>query len=189
VDKKTIYLAGPEVFLSNAIDIGTEKKSLCAEFGFVGLFPFDNELPADVPASERSRLIFEANQAMMRRADLIIANLTPFRGPSADVGTVYEIGFMAGLGKPRFGYSNCPGDLLRKTVQADQGAHKRAEDGAWVDSRQMSIEDFGNEDNLMITESLAAGISKLVVIDVPEQERFSNLEGFRRCLSLAQTLR
>ena len=31
----------------------------------------------------------------MKEADAIIANLTPFRGPSADTGTVYELGYMA----------------------------------------------------------------------------------------------
>ena len=30
------------------------------------------------------------------QADAIIANLTPFRGPGADAGTVYELGYMAG---------------------------------------------------------------------------------------------
>ena len=35
----------------------------------------------------------------MDAADAIIANLTPFRGPSADAGTVYELGYMAGRGK------------------------------------------------------------------------------------------
>ena len=34
------------------------------------------------------------------------ANLTPFRGPGADPGTVYELGYMAGRGKPCFGYTN-----------------------------------------------------------------------------------
>jgi nucleoside 2-deoxyribosyltransferase len=188
LSNKTIYLAGPEVFLPYAIEIGIAKKRLCAEFGFEGLFPFDNELPQDVAAADRSRLIFEANEAMMRQADLIIANLTPFRGPSADAGTVYEVGFMAGLGKPRLGYSNCVGDLLRRTLDADRGAHRREADGAWVDSRQMAIEDFGNADNLMITETLAAAGLKLVVNDVPDGERFGNLEGFRMCLKLAQEL-
>ena len=36
---------------------------------------------------------------MMDAADAIIANLTPFRGPGADAGTVYELGYMAGRGK------------------------------------------------------------------------------------------
>ena len=45
----------------------------------------------------------------MDQADVIIANLTPFRGPSADAGTVYELGYMLGKGdRLCLGYSNSP---------------------------------------------------------------------------------
>ena len=37
------YLAGPEVFLPEAVAIGQRKKQLCAKYGFEGLYPFDNE--------------------------------------------------------------------------------------------------------------------------------------------------
>jgi nucleoside 2-deoxyribosyltransferase len=36
----------------------------------------------------------------------MIVNLTPFRGPSADVGSAYEMGFMRALGRPIFAYSH-----------------------------------------------------------------------------------
>jgi nucleoside 2-deoxyribosyltransferase len=36
----------------------------------------------------------------------MIVNLTPFLGPSADVGSAYEMGFMRTLGRPIFAYSN-----------------------------------------------------------------------------------
>ena len=31
-----IYLAGPDVFLPNAIEVGKKKKAICEEFGFEG---------------------------------------------------------------------------------------------------------------------------------------------------------
>ncbi len=43
---------------------------------------------------------------MMLEADGIIANLTPWRGVSADVGTVYELGFMCALNKAAYAYTN-----------------------------------------------------------------------------------
>ena len=43
---------------------------------------------------------------MMERSDIIIANLTPFGGASADAGTLIEVGWFLGKGKPMFGYSN-----------------------------------------------------------------------------------
>ncbi len=58
----TVYLAGPEVFLPDAIELGERKKRLCRAYGFEGLYPLDNEI---TPASgERiDRLIYRANEA------------------------------------------------------------------------------------------------------------------------------
>ena len=96
---KTIYLAGPEVFLPDALAVGTRKKALCEKYGFIGLFPFDNEIKSAPPGARTDALIYHANLAMMRAADIGIFNLTPFRGVSADTGTVFELGLMIGLGK------------------------------------------------------------------------------------------
>ena len=41
----------------------------------------------------------------MRSCDLLIANLTPFRGVSMDSGTAFEVGFMRALGRPVLGYT------------------------------------------------------------------------------------
>lgn len=43
---KRIYLAGPEVFLLNAKEIGKRKKALCRKYGFEGVFPLDVEVDA-----------------------------------------------------------------------------------------------------------------------------------------------
>lgn len=96
---KTIYLAGPEVFLPDALAVGTRKKAHCEKYGFIGLFPFDNEIKSAPPGARIDALICRANLAMMRAADIGIFNLTPFRGVSADTGTVFELGLMIGLGK------------------------------------------------------------------------------------------
>src|SRR5450755_1679130 len=101
-----IYLAGPDVFLPDAVDIGRRKVELCGRHGLTGLYPLDNAI--DLEASDASLKIFRGNEAMMNEADAIIANLTPFRGPGADAGTVYELGHMAGRDKLCLGYSNDP---------------------------------------------------------------------------------
>ena len=99
-----IYLAGPDVFLPDAVEIGRRKAEICARYGVTGLYPLDNTV--DLSAADASLTIFKGNEAMMDAADAIIANLTPFRGPGADAGTVYELGYMAGRGKICLGYSN-----------------------------------------------------------------------------------
>jgi nucleoside 2-deoxyribosyltransferase len=112
-----VYLAGPDVFLPDALDIGRRKREICARYGVIGHYPLDNTI--DRKAADASLRIFKGNQAMMDAADAIIANLTPFRGPSADAGTVYELGYMAGLG-------NVPRLLQRsRALRQPRGAVRR----------------------------------------------------------------
>jgi nucleoside 2-deoxyribosyltransferase len=107
-----IYLAGPDVFLPDAIEIGRRKVAICARHGLTGLYPLDNAIALEAP--DASMQIFRANEAMMDGADAIIANLTPFRGASAGPGTAYELGAMAARKKLCLGYSNDP------TIYADR---------------------------------------------------------------------
>ncbi len=45
-----IYLAGPDVFLHDAVEIGQRKAELCARHGLTGLYPLDNAI--DLAARE-----------------------------------------------------------------------------------------------------------------------------------------
>ena len=38
-----VYLAGPEVFLANAREIGARKRAICERHGLIGVFPADEE--------------------------------------------------------------------------------------------------------------------------------------------------
>ena len=114
-----IYLAGPDVFLPDAVEIGRRKAAICARHGLIGLYPLDNAV--DLAAADASLAIFKGNEAMMDAADAIIANLTPFRGPSADAGTVYELGYMAGRGKLCFAYSNDPAVYAERVARSYDG--------------------------------------------------------------------
>lgn len=157
-----LYLAGPDVFRPDAKAIAARKKALCAHYGFEGLDPIDQDAPAGLSPAETASAIFRANSALMRRADGIVADLSPFRGPSADPGTVFELGFMAGLGKPAFGYSISAEPFLQRTA-AFGGV--RGGDGQWRDAGGLVIEQFGLRDNLMIDRALAAAGQEMVVPD------------------------
>ena len=171
---RTVYLAGPEVFLPDAAALGARKKVLCRRHGFEGLFPGDTPVPDGMPGADAA--IFAACVAAMRRADLGVFNLTPFRGASADAGTVWELGFMAGLGKPAWGYSNTLAPLRQRVAGAVRGA-----DGLWRDADGRLVEDFGNGDNLMIDRSLPP--DGFVRLD--RGGRLDDLDGFEACLRLA----
>ena len=122
-----VYLAGPEVFLPNAREIGARKRAICERHGLVGVFPADEQEARDpaLPLSERGLAISRAMERVMRGCDTMVVNLTPFRGPSADVGSAYEMGFMRGLGRPIFGYSNDDRLFLERVAAFCGGASDR----------------------------------------------------------------
>ncbi|WP_417228071.1 nucleoside 2-deoxyribosyltransferase [Amphritea sp.] len=139
----SIYLAGPDVFWPNAIELGAAKKQCCQQYGFEGLFPLDNTLDLSSLSPYQAGLaIYHANIALMDRCDLIIANMTPFRGPSMDVGTAFEMGYITALNKPVWGYS-LDGRLYSDRV-----------DGIETDADGLSIEAFDMADNLMMIGAL-----------------------------------
>lgn len=137
-----IYLAGPEVFLPNALEIGASHKLLCQKYGYEGLFPLDNTISGNNPADVATAIRL-ANQAMIYECDIVIANLSPFRGPEPDSGTVWEVGFAQGLGKRVLAYST---DL--RTLKEKTQAILHLGD-AHCDTSGMVIEDFGLTHNLM----------------------------------------
>ncbi len=183
---RRIYLAGPEVFFANAVAQGEEKKRLCAEAGFEGVYPLDNELgtTGHLPPQDVARRISEGNEALMRSCDLIVANCTPFRSVSMDVGTAFEIGFMRGIGRPVLGYSNTPADYASRVRQVAE-----ASQAIWdQESHAADIEDFGLAENLMIAVAIVDAGGEFVTVEVPEDRMLSDLTGFRRCLEIAARL-
>ncbi len=164
-----MYLAGPDVFFPNALDVGESKKAICAESGFQGVFPLDAKLElAGLPPKEQGYYCFDAMVELMESCELVIANLTPFRGPSMDVGTAVEIGYVHGRGKPVFGYTNIATDY----------AERVAPDGFFVEA-------FNLADNLMVEGPIYKTGAQVVRSSVPSEEIYSSLEAFRSCVALA----
>jgi nucleoside 2-deoxyribosyltransferase len=120
----------------------------------------------------------------MRDADAIIANLTPFRGPSADAGTIYELGFMRALGKKVLGYSNVAADFVPRTLGFLGGGAHRDGGGRWRDAADMAVEDFGLADNLMIDGGIHEASGMLIRREVPEAGRWTDLGGFEACVRM-----
>ena len=121
-----VYLAGPDVFLPDAAAVGEAKKRICAAYGFVGLFPLDKDLDlTGLSRWDAALKISAANEALMRSCDLIVAHMTPFRGPGMDGGTAFEMGFMRALGRPVFGYSN-DGRVFAERTRTFLGLAKKA---------------------------------------------------------------
>jgi nucleoside 2-deoxyribosyltransferase len=178
-----VYLAGPDVFLPDPIAWMERKKAICASVGLTGVSPFDNlpEQPADWANLPEWRQIARRNEAHIKRCSAVIANLTPFRGPSADAGTVFEVGFARALGLPVFGYATVAAPFLDRTLSSIGGGRQDA-DGSWWDQDGLLVEQFGLYDNLMIEAGITDSGGTLVCED---QDRWRDLSVFERCARAA----
>ncbi len=175
-----IYLAGPDVFLPDALEIGRQKIEICRRHGLTGLYPLDNVV--DRTAIDVSLRIFKANEAMMNAADAIIANLTPFRGPGADAGTVYELGYMAARARLCLGYSNDPATYAERVRRCTRVT---AEAGRLADADGLTVEDFGHHDNLMMIHALDLYGAPLVLPRETPGDVWHDLTTFEACVRLA----
>ncbi len=175
-----IYLAGPEVFLPNAREIGRAKQAICAKHGLQGFYPLDKDVPPRKSKTDWAFEIFRANRRLMDRADAVIANMTPFRGLSMDVGTSFEMGYMLARKKLVLGYSNLAGTYMERARAA-----RRIRPRAKSDVLGLAVEDFGLGDNLMMAGAVRA--SGFEVFATARRrlnglELYSDLELFERCV-------
>lgn len=147
-----VYIAGPDVFLPEPQAVGERLKNVARRHGLEPLFPLDNAI--DLKASDNPSLaIFEGNRAMIDAANVVVANLNAFRGAEPDSGTVWEVAYAIGRGKPVIGYVASEMSMRDRVLRLE-GAVDGAAKGC--DRDGMSIEDFGHPLNLMLVHSLTA---------------------------------
>src|SRR5690349_15168610 len=170
----TAYLAGPDVFLPNAAAHAARKVEICARFGLRGLPPLNEDVETAAKALDVWQSIYEKDMAMMERCDIIIANLTPFGGASADAGTLIEVGWFLGKGKPIFGYSNA-------SESFEQRMRRQLGDGA----ADLGIEGFHLPDNLMIVGAVASGGCPIFVPRDGQARGIDALDVFEACAAAA----
>jgi nucleoside 2-deoxyribosyltransferase len=176
-----LYLAGPDVFLPDAVAIGRIKVDLCRKYGFVGLYPLDNAISPGQGIS-LSQAIFDGNIAMLNEADAVVANLTPFRGVSADAGTVFEVGHAYACGKRIYGYSNVRASFTERIEHFIAGAFTRGKDGRRYAADGLAVEDFDRFDNLMIAEALLASGQNVFLPATAVRDVWQDMQAFEQCL-------
>jgi nucleoside 2-deoxyribosyltransferase len=182
-----VYLAGPEVFLRNPVEAGALKVETCARHGLEGKYPLDAQLDlGDLVLAERAYAIARANERLIGECDAVIANLTPFRGPGADTGTAYEVGYARGRGLPVFGYSNHHlsfFDRVRK-FNAKPLKHRPGSDPtmAFEDSDRMGVEQFELAENLMVIGAIHDSGGRIVLGRTKRGNRYTDLAAFVECV-------
>jgi nucleoside 2-deoxyribosyltransferase len=151
-----IYLAGFDVFRSDALSHGEFLKALCQARGAIGLYPLDGQVPCDLAPLAKAQWICRANLDAIRSADIVMANLNDFRGAGEpDSGTAFEVGFAAALGKPVWAYTHDDRTLIDRVSVKKDGAVAYCANG-------FVVEDFSLNLNLMLA------CSARVVVGGPE---------------------
>ena len=177
---KIAYLAGPDVFLPDAVAHARRKVEICARHGIEGRPPLNEDVDSlrTMTDEEAWSTIYRKDIALMEASTLIIANLTPFRGASADSGTLIEVGWFLGRGRPVFGYSNSATPFAQRTL---------AQVRACPDPMPgLGVEGFGLPDNLMIQGAAIEAGEHPVLTPADGQDRpFDSLDVFERCVALA----
>ncbi len=142
-----VYLAGPDVFRPDASVCGRHLQTLCAEFGFVGIFPTsDSAVDEELRSPAQARGIYLQNLALIESADAVLANLAFFRGAEPDSGTCFEVGFAIARGKIVVGYVPEEGSYLERVRRRYPSIIGRDS----LDCDGWHIEDFKLPVNLML---------------------------------------
>jgi len=141
----TCYLAGPGVFHPAAKALFEYLVEVCDKQGLRALIPVAPD-PAISNPADQAAAIRHGNTALIRASDVVIACVSPFRGPGADAGTAWEMGFAEALGKPVVPWCE------ETKVYVERVPHDRDPDGRlFCKQHGMLVEDFGLVDNLMLT--------------------------------------
>jgi len=147
-----IYFAGPDVLRKYDQGWFDFIASICENYNVEPILPIDNGYQGEKVVKHEE--IYEINLAKINMADCIVANLQPFRGPSADPGVCVEVGYARALNKKVYGHYNgyLPGEYIDRVNEYLQKVyHDRPE---WLRSELYpKIEDFNIMDNLMIINS------------------------------------
>jgi len=140
-----IYLAGPDVFRPDVVEWAESARKLCRRYGFEPLLPVDHQ-------ETQPDKIFQANIDLIRKAQIVAANLDPFRGPEPDSGTAFELGYALALGKKICGYVTRLETLAQRVETAENRSEAPAPyAGKLTDRKGLTIENFGLPCNLMLS--------------------------------------
>jgi nucleoside 2-deoxyribosyltransferase len=150
--KPKAYLAGPVVFHPAAKALLKYLCEMCGEQGMEGVPPVEPSAEQlALPPLELAALIRRENMDRIRDCDVVVACISPFRGPGSCPGTTWEMGYAEGLGKPVVAWSEDARPYKERVP------HDRDEDGrSFCQQHGMVVEDFGLVENLMYAAGPAA---------------------------------
>jgi nucleoside 2-deoxyribosyltransferase len=163
-EMKSVYLAGPTVFLPDAERVFGIMKAILQEHGLRGLAPIDNQstLVGVLPGRDLNEAIYKADVGIMNSVDGAIFDISPFRrGTEMDTGTAFEIGYCRCLGIPMTGWttqmrfypehvSEYVKERFGQDLQEDEKRQPGAKSGGSRDPDGVLVHSSGLYQNLMV---------------------------------------
>jgi nucleoside 2-deoxyribosyltransferase len=174
---RSLWLAGPELWLPDHEAQAARQRALCLEAGLEAIV--STRMPSGEGGDEMvAREFYASRMAQLRQADAAVVNLTPFRGPSADTATVFEAGVLAGLGRPIFAYLNVTSEAEAEYVARVDTTIGATLDptGVWRDGDGCVVEDHGLPETVMLW-----GEARRLFVIVT-QDPLRDLTGLELCL-------
>ncbi len=179
-DRLSIYIAGPDVFASDDLEMGKVKVEICEKYGFNGLYP-SFLLPEDLFSGKYGpdyvgEVVNDRCLSGIKKAEIILGNMTPFRGREMDSGTAFEMGYAKALDKIIYGYSMDNRTYIER-MQQDEGGVIIDARGTSRDKAGYAIEDVNEGENSMISKSC-----KMKMITPGKGENLTMLELFEKAV-------
>ena len=133
-----IYLAGPDIFRPDAREWADSARETCRRYGYEPLIPIDHD-------ETQPPQIFAANLELIGDAQIVVANLNPFRGVEPDSGTCFELGYAVAMNKKVCAYIDHMETLVQRVNRIEGGDPDRIHD-----NQGLCIENFALPLNLML---------------------------------------
>lgn len=151
VDKPIIYLAGPERYDNESVQIYETMKAICRSYGLYPITPLDDidgemSIESDDPYDLAYRTFYR-NQQHVRNCDILVANLNDFHSWEPESDTSFECGMAYQLGKRMYGY-------MDSTVRMRERVPNLGEEHGWKDICGCNVENFNYPLNLMFSSSM-----------------------------------
>lgn len=159
----TAYLAGPQVFRRDWKVAADRLKAACRKYGVEGRFPMDNQVDTARAKPLVAADIRRQNLRLIERSDIVLADVHCFRGPNADDGTAFEVGYATALRKPVLCYASGTGiELVDKVHNFYQFWLELQHIRRGKDINGWAVEDFGLPVNLMLVDPQWGGVHQSI---------------------------
>ena len=136
MERKKIYLSGPDRLRKDARDLFRKKKELCERYGFE-MLEYPDELFDMKSDPKDNKALAERRLELLKKCDIMIADTRDFRSylePYSECAL--ELGMAYALGKKLYSYM----PDTRICDERYSGEKHQNENGRWVDADGISFE-------------------------------------------------